>query len=1089
MTEPSVRSGTTRVAVLGPVLVTTPSGEPIEPGGATAKSLVAALVLAHGPLSVRGIVDDLWQDAPPRNEKAALQTLVSRVRAVAADGLIVSTPGGYSLGIEAHQCDLGAAVAHREAARAALERGDAQGADAEASAGLALWRGEPGVDLGDTELAERLASAAFELHRDLALQRAKARVETGDTFGALSDLAPLAEAAPLDEEIELLRLRAIAGGGRRNDAIREFGEFRQRMRDRLGTDPSAELVAFNAQLLRAPEPDAAPPRTLLVGIRTAPNELVGRSADIESVEQLTRASRLTTILGAGGLGKTRLAQEIAARAAERMPGVVVVELASVRTGDDVPLALASTLGIREYSGTRLSLSDPAVRVDVRGRILGALAERPTLLVMDNCEHLIDAAAEWIADILGSTRDVRVLATSRAPLMISAEQVYQLEPLASLAGDDSGPGPAVTLFMERARAARPSVVLPVDTIERLCESLDGLPLAIELAAARVRSMSVEEIERRIVNRFALLRGGDRAAPERHRTLLAVIDWSWNLLTDSEQRALSRLSVFVDGFSAEAAVAVTDPGADGEADLEGLVNQSLLSATESKVTGQVRYRMLETVREFGDKRLQDAGERDEVEARIRSWADVFCLDALDSTYGPAQLETFHRVQEEQDNLVSALRNAIETDDSATAASVYAALGMHWTVRGAHSEVLSLAPQVLGTLVGYDPDDRHVDVAMIALGLIGGTSLITDMRQGLRALVRVRKLHERGGPRNPQLDAMVSVLLSMPDLKAAFATVERLRASDDPAVASFAYLISSQMAENSGEIDTGLKYAKLAYAKAQAAEDAWTVGTSAHTIAQFNSERGDAEQVLEWAARARPNLAALSAGEDLRQLDWLIAISEVSLGRLDAAQPTFERMTRLQGDTDSYDWNDLRAIGFAGLAEIAGRRGDLFETERQYALAEQVWGDPPAGFAPWYYGAAAGLLVASVRAGHVADPRNLRVVRRVRSRLMRDHRVRTGMVDMPITGVAAIGLGVWLLAPGREAADAAQLESGLELLVLGKAIAARQDFRSLGWQRALDEAEHDHPQLDIPATMSRVDALPRPQRVERLNEVVRSLRSLVL
>ncbi|GAB3390868.1 BTAD domain-containing putative transcriptional regulator [Humibacter soli] len=1098
MTGASVRTTAHRVGVLGPIVVESPSGEAVEPGGATAKALIAALVLARGPLSVRGIVDDLWQDNPPRNEKAALQTLVSRVRATAADGLIVSTPGGYSLGIATDHTDLGAATAERDAARAALERGDSQGADARASAGLALWRGEAGVDLGESELAERLGSAAAELRSSLTVLRAHARVTTGDTFGALSDLGPLIEASPLDEDLELLRLRAIAAGGRRNDAIREFGEFRERMRDELGTDPSADLVAFNAELLRAPDVDAPPSRTVRIGLRTAPNELVGRERDLDAVEAIMRASRLTTILGAGGLGKTRLAQELAARATERMPGVVVVELASVRAGDDVPLALASTLGIREYTGTRLSLSDPAVRVDVRGRILAALSERPTLLVMDNCEHLIDAAAEWIADILASTVDVRVLATSRSPLMISAEQVYQLEPLASLAGDDTHPGPAVTLFMERARAARPSVVLPVDAIERLCERLDGLPLAIELAAARVRTMSVEEIERRIVNRFVLLRGGDRAAPERHRTLLAVIDWSWNLLTDSEQRTLRRLSPFVDGFGADAAEAVA--GADDtEADLEGLVNQSLLTAAESRLTGRVRYRMLETVREFGDQRLHEAGEQDDVAARIRAWADAAGLTALDLTYGPDQLETFHRVEEEQDNLVSAMRDAIAVRDAATAASVYAALGMHWTLRGAHSEVLGFAPAVLDLIGRMEPDERHIDSAMVSLALIGGTSLVSDTYSGIRALVRVRKLRERSTPRHPQLDAMVSVLLTMPDLAAATTTVERLRRSDDPAIASFANLISAQLAENAGEVDEGLRFASVAYTKAELAQDAWTVGTAAQAMAQFHSERGDAAEALEWAERARPNLSALSASEDLRQLDWLKAISEVSLGRLDSARTTFESLTRLQGDAESFDWRDLQAIGYAGLAEIAAKQDDQSESERLYAIAEQVWGDPPGGFAPWYYGAGAGLLVASVRAGHVNDPRNLRVARRIRSRLLRDHRVRAGMIDRPITGIAAIGLAVWLLAPEREGADDAQRVIAMELLALGRGIRARQDFPSLSWRRAADELGNrdelgdrvqpgDGVALDFDTAWAGVEALSLVERTERLHVVIRTLRDAV-
>jgi predicted ATPase/DNA-binding SARP family transcriptional activator len=1096
MSRASVEIATSRVGVLGPVTVSSPSGEAVEPGGATAKALVVALALAHGALSVRALVDDIWRDDPPRNEKAALQTLVSRVRSAGAEGLIVSTPGGYSLDTAvAFTTDLAAAGAERDAARAATARGDCVEAEERATAGLGLWRGDPGSDLGDTELAERLATVAAALHRELSTIRARARVERGDATGALADLGPLATARPLDEDVELLRLKAIAAGGRRNDAIREFGEFRRRMRDELGTDPSADLVAFNAELLRAPEQAAEPARVLRVGIRTAPNALVGRDDDIRAVEELMSRARLTTVLGAGGMGKTRLAQALAPRAAERMPGVVVVELASVRTGGDVPLALASTLGIREYSGTRLSLSDPAVRVDVRARILGALDERPTLLVMDNCEHLIEDAAAWIADILASTSNVRVLATSRAPLMIAAEQVYQLEPLPA-GSDRDGPGAAVTLFTERARAARPSVVLPLDVIEELCERLDGLPLAIELAAARVRTLSVEQIAHRLGNRFALLRGGDRAAPERHRTLLAVIDWSWNLLTHSERRALRRLSLFVDGFGADAAAAACRTAAgsgsetvdDVELALEGLVNQSLLTAAESPATGRVRYRMLETVREFGDQRLEEAGERDEVSACIRAWADAFALTALDGTYGPDQLDTFRRVEEEQDNLVAALRDAAAVGDPGTAASVYAALGMHWTLRGAHSEVLALAPQVMAVLQGYGPpDDTHRDAAMVAYGMIGSTSLVGSARQAIRSLARVRKLHAGGPASDPTLEAMISLVVVMPDLDAAAQVIGRMRTSDDPAVASFALLISSQLAENSGRIDDGLADSELAYTKAELARDVWTLGTAAQNLAQLHSERGDHEEVLVWAERARDNLVQLNAREDLRQLDWLVAINEVALGRLDAARDAFEQLTRLQGDKESFDWNDLKAIGFAGLAEVAVVEDELAEAERLYAAAEQTWGDPPAGFAPWYYGAAAGLLAVSARAGHVDDPRNLRVARRIRSRLRRDRRMREGMIDLPITGVAAVGLAVWLLAPERDGADAFSDAAGLELLMLARGIHARRDFPSLDPERAILDVRREHPGLDVDAAAAAVDALTLAERTARVDEVVRSLRPL--
>src|SRR4051812_13632941 len=479
-----------RVAVLGPVLVEDRSGALTEPAGALGKSLIVALVLARGAATVPSLVEDLWDDAPPRQERAALQTLVSRVRTTSADGLLESTPSGYALAVPPEQTDLGLARRALGSATAALRAGEAARSAAEATAALALWRGEPGAELGSTPLADALLRTAASLRDELLLVRARARRATGDHAGALADLQPLLAQRPLDETLRLEQLRTLADAGRRSEALLAFAELKEALLDRLGTRPGPELVALNAELLAADEeqrPNA--PRRLRVGLRSAPNLLVGREYDLEAVEDLVATSRLTTILGAGGLGKTRLAQEVGNRAVHT-PAVIVVELASVRSGEDVELAFASTLGIREARAARPT--DPGAQLDLRSRILGLLSERETLLIVDNCEHIVDAAAAYVQDILDSTTTVRVLTTSRAPLAIGAERVYPLGPLATSEGDpraagsdagDTGAGdhgagdhgPAVALFVQRARAARPGAVLPLDVVARLCDRLDGLPL--------------------------------------------------------------------------------------------------------------------------------------------------------------------------------------------------------------------------------------------------------------------------------------------------------------------------------------------------------------------------------------------------------------------------------------------------------------------------------------------------------------------------------------------------------------------------------------------------------------------------------------
>ncbi|WP_431218455.1 BTAD domain-containing putative transcriptional regulator [Leifsonia xyli] len=424
-----------RVAVLGPVLVEDRNGVLTEPAGALGKSLIVALVLARGAASVPSLVEDLWDDSPPRQERAALQTLVSRVRTTSANGLLESTPSGYALALAPEQTDLGLARRALDRANAALQAGDAAAAAAEADTALALWRGEPGAELGGTPLADELLRTAASLRDELRLVRARVRRAAGDAAGALADLQPLIAERPLDETLRLEQLRALADAGRRSEALLAFAELKEALLDRLGTRPGPELVAINAALLAADEEDRpAAPRRVRIGLRSAPNALVGREYDIDAVEDLIATSRLTTILGAGGLGKTRLAQEIGNRAVHT-PAVIVVELASVRNGEDVELAFASTLGIREARAARPT--DPGAQLDLRSRILGLLAERETLLIVDNCEHIVDAAAAYVRDILDSTTNVRVLATSRAPLAIGAEHVYPLDSLKSTDGGASG----------------------------------------------------------------------------------------------------------------------------------------------------------------------------------------------------------------------------------------------------------------------------------------------------------------------------------------------------------------------------------------------------------------------------------------------------------------------------------------------------------------------------------------------------------------------------------------------------------------------------------------------------------------------------
>ena len=438
-------------------------------------------------------------------------------------------------------------------------------------------------------------------------------------------------------------------------ALERYEAYRRDLRDRLGASPGEQLQRTQRDLLALDRPE----RT---GVRYDATPLLGRDGDIEALRGLIASSRVVSIVGPGGLGKTRLAHVLARDATQ--PLVHVVELVGVTAAEDVVAEVGSAIGVRDSISGRRTLT-PEQRADVRARVAQRLGQSPSLLVLDNCEHVVGAVAELVAFFVSTTGDLRVLTTSRAPLAIAAERVYLLGELEV--------ADAERLFRERAVAARPGVRLPDDLVRDIVRRLDGLPLAIELAAAKVRAMAVEEIDRRLEDRFALLRGGDRSAPDRHRTLLAVIDWSWNLLDPAERRALRRLALFNDGFALEAAEAML--GDDALEPVQGLVDQSLLSVRETPAG--LRYRMLETVREFGRMQLAAAGEDAEAFAARRRWATGYARRHGGGLIGREQFAAIDAIGVEEINLADELRDAIADGDRGPLVELLAALGMLWTI----------------------------------------------------------------------------------------------------------------------------------------------------------------------------------------------------------------------------------------------------------------------------------------------------------------------------------------------------------------------------------------------------------------------------
>jgi predicted ATPase/DNA-binding SARP family transcriptional activator len=1060
-----------RAAILGPVLVTGRDGVLVEPSGALGQTLIRSLVLARDhALSAEALIEDLWGDNPPANAKAALHTLISRLRGVIADGVLVSTASGYALAMDADATDIGRARALQTLAATAAT--DPRSALEFVDEALALWRGGAADD----------SFVLSQLRSSLARTRIELQSALGEHAAALADIDALIAIDPLDEQLALARMSSLAALGRCTDAIRHFAVYRELLSEQLGSSPSRALVELNATLLRADgtagsdstEPSASAPSPLLdrhpapaqtsvplpppilpprnarrrVGLRLAPNALIGRDRDLVALEQHLDRSRLVTILGPGGLGKTRLAQELAHRS--DAAAVIVVELASVANDDDVTLAFATTLGIRERStGQRLSEIPLS---DVRSRIIAQLAEQETLLVIDNCEHVVEGAARWVADILASTATVRAVATSRSPLAIGAEQVYPLGSLASRALPASAvatastaavsaheaseapetpeynDGPAVQLFIDRATAARPGALLPRDTIARLCTKLDGLPLAIELAAARIRSMSVDEIERRLQNRFALLTSGDRSAPERHRTLQAVIDWSWNFLSRSEQAALRRLSRFSDGFSADAAEVIV-PGQEIVDLLEALISQSLLSVSESAETGRPRYRMLETVREFGAIELDKAGEAQAVQDAMFSWADTFCLENYPQLDGPTQLECYRLITVEHDNLLAILRLASAADRADIVVSIFAVLAQHWTMRGNHSEVAAFGPLILASTAGYTPDVAHSNVAAASLISIATILTIVYDRNAAPALSGLRRILSSGVTLSPRLDAIAHFLLSPEGSAGAMEHLESLRRSPNDSVALVGNLVLSQLAENDGDVERAAEAGQMAWTLASARGDVWASSMAASMLGQLASQRNRPTDALLWSGRAEAGLRALNAEEDLHQLEWMLGANLVSLGRLDDARVVFDRF--MNSTTSHSQAGDLRSIGMAGQAELARAEGRFEAGARIYLETVNMF--TPAKFrgSAWFLMVTAGL-IAAWTTDKTGEPAEIaRHAKILRSRVLALKRGRPDVVDKPVLGTATLGYALWALSVTEHR------DLGVELLAVAEGLHSRQDL----------------------------------------------------
>ncbi|UQX05414.1 BTAD domain-containing putative transcriptional regulator [Streptomyces sp. RerS4] len=694
-----------RFGVLGQLAVWTSEGTPVRVPELKVRTLLASLLVDAGrPVATHRLIDDLWGEEPPGNPTRALQAKVSQLRRAldeaepGARDLVESQAPGYVLRAPDGALDSAAFTALAARARAAAEPAVRASLFADA---LAVWRGPAFADFEEDPFTRAAANRLEEERLVVREEHAEARLALGEHAQLVGELAELVARHPLRERLRAAHLRALYRAGRQSEALAGYEDLRARLAEDLGLDPSPALTALQRAILTqdpelaAPRPDATPsvpaPRTVPVSptpaaprtnLPAALSPLLGRDQAVAAVRELVAGRRLVTLTGPGGVGKTRLAIETAAGLDPDAfrDGIWLVELAGVGAnparrpeadeaappGRAAPTGVAPpgsrTTEVAEAVAGALGIRDDAVwglvpaeqrRLTAGQRLAATLRDRELLLVLDNCEHLVDEVAELAELLLRTAPGLRILTTSQEALALAGETLWTVPTLELQA--------AVELFTARAAATAPGFALQADnreSVEAICARLDGIPLALELAATRVRALGVRGVLDRLDDRFRLLSSGRRGAPARQQTLRAVIDWSWELLGAPERAVLRRLAVHAEGCTLEAAEEVCagediDP-ADVLDLLARLVDRSLLALTPTPAGP--RYRLLESVAAYCAERLTEAGEERPVRARHLAHHLALAERAAPALLAAGQRDWLERLDTEAANLRAALAHAL-------------------------------------------------------------------------------------------------------------------------------------------------------------------------------------------------------------------------------------------------------------------------------------------------------------------------------------------------------------------------------------------------------------------------------------------------
>ncbi|GAA4536390.1 BTAD domain-containing putative transcriptional regulator [Amycolatopsis samaneae] len=937
-----------QIGLLGPFEVRADEGVPADVPGARLRGLLAALALEAGRVVPKAtLVDWIWGEQPPAEAANALQRLVSRLRKALPDGSVDGQPDGYRLKVDPDAVD---AVRFERLVTQARDDADPRRVQLLRDA-LALWRGAAMQDVGLSESAAFDAAVTrLEAIRLAALEdRFDAEIALGHGAELVAELTDLVTAHPVRERLAAALMRALVASGRDSEALLVYQRVKEALADALGVDPSPELSELHVALLRGEVSRREEHRK--TNLRAELTSFVGKDTDVTTVRELVAGHRLTTLIGPGGAGKTRLATETARTLVGDLPdGAWLVELAAIgadggtgggnNTGDGKNVAQATLAALK----LRDALLGDAPDAEPADRVVAAVRDRAMLLILDNCEHVIESAAAFAHQVLGECPRLRILATSREPLGITGETLWPVAPLA-LPSADATPAeiesaPAVRLLRDRAVAVRKDFLGDgtttadagtLSTMARVCRALDGMPLAIELAAARLRTMSLDQLATRLDDRFRLLTGGSRTALPRHRTLRAVIDWSWEPLTDAERTVLRRLSVFSGGASLEAAEQVC---ADRESGVEpGQVLELLTALTEkslvvTKDEGAPRYRMLGTIKEYAEQRLAEAGETGTARRAHLAYFTELAATAEPHLRRAEQLEWVATLETEHDNIAAAMRGALAAGEAQEAMRLAAVSGWYWWFAGHKvegSELIMAAIAVPGEVAD------EIRAVVYGFATMLGVSGRNDQHDAAEWIRKAYELSRRVPHWHPALRLAASQerMLHGPD--ALLSAWEPLLTDEEPWVRALALIQHGKARIALGhDADALLEKALAGF---RAIGDRWGISFALTELAERIAARGEFAGAAGYYEQAITVATEIGALEDVvrmrprqAQLRWLAGDEEAS----EAA------MAEAQRHADRVAWPEALTELALAKAELARWRGDTEQARRHLDVATAMLGD---------------------------------------------------------------------------------------------------------------------------------------------------------